>query len=480
MPSFDPDKFLGETAPAATNPPAPAGEAAAAPAFDPDAFISQTPPPTPAAAPEQPSLLGQAVDTTLKGLDYLGGVTRTALAAPLLEGVTLEDVGDALKAKPLSGEEILMRAGAKPSFATTAAGLATEILTDPLTYTSFGASAAGKISKLGKVGRLAENVLKPASKVVENIGETIYKSAPVFRQLDKQVAKVVGREVPVSNIALKYKIFGNPKQVASKMEDTIAQLSRQRQALFTAADQTGIKLNINNAIAKTDELLETFIKHKDPLEQAAAKKFDVLLNNFRKLTGTPEKTILRTIPTELVDKFGKPITRTITEKIPATPIAEFSFQELSKLQHNLNSLFKGSAFQKYKDTEAFTRLQHILGAGLKETAEESLSKTAPELAAQLKNINQDWGTLHAAASHLPEIAGKVDFKFLSPFDIVAGGFGGAPIFTAKKVLDVARTTRAKTTAGLALKQVGAGAITGPALDIAARRGAIVAGRPTGE
>src|SRR6185503_15436962 len=68
---------------------------------------------------QEPGIFDKAKNATLTGLgvagkalDYAGGVARTAGAYPFVKKVTGQDVLNALKANPLTGEQILEKAGA--------------------------------------------------------------------------------------------------------------------------------------------------------------------------------------------------------------------------------------------------------------------------------------------------------------------------------------------------------------------------------
>ncbi len=158
-----------------------------------------------------------------KALDYVGGVTRTGLGAATLPNVDKGDVWNALKAQPLSGDDLLKRAGVpqgghlsdvKPGWYSDpkdennhwytpekggaldftgrgTGGLGLEVAADPLTYASFGMSGAAKEAlqnglKPSMLEKLTHLFARPVSTIGEDAGKTIYSGA--FKNVDKDLA----------------------------------------------------------------------------------------------------------------------------------------------------------------------------------------------------------------------------------------------------------------------------------------------------
>lgn len=164
----------------------------------------------------------KALEAVGKGLDYADGVFRTAAVAPFMDKVTAQDVVNALKANPLSGDEILKRAGRDKGANLSASlpgmysetgdewlkfkkggwadpsrrgfeGFALETALSPTAMLSGGLSAAAKaatkagkpISKLHKASLYAT---RPAGQILEDLGTARYKTA--FKDIDERLEGV--------------------------------------------------------------------------------------------------------------------------------------------------------------------------------------------------------------------------------------------------------------------------------------------------
>lgn len=190
-----------------------------------------------------------------KGLDYAGGVSRTAIMAPFSDQVQMQDVVEAFKGNPISGEKFaeqikLPTMGVNPNFkgnipketdlldalsgtdknapgygaVRSAAGTGIEILTDPL---------FGPWSNLTKTG------LKKA-------GLSMYGSA--FKNADR-AAQLAGKgEAAVSSTMRKYGVKGGANTIAEKAEGLATNLYKEQQDILREATNRGATVDVAKAV----------------------------------------------------------------------------------------------------------------------------------------------------------------------------------------------------------------------------------------
>jgi len=129
-----------------------------------------------------------AVDVLGRTLDYPGAIARGVLAGKPTSGFNWD------WDKRVSGEELLDSYGlAAPDanpYAKTAAGFAVEMLTDPLAWASFGASALGKGGKAAKAAGILDSAPLAAQK---RMGQQAVKSTLTGSMADNAY-NALGRE----------------------------------------------------------------------------------------------------------------------------------------------------------------------------------------------------------------------------------------------------------------------------------------------
>lgn len=325
-----------------------------------------------------------------KGLDYVGGVTRTGLAAPFMKSVTAQDVVNALKANPLSGEEILNRAGvskggslsdvipgaysetgdewlklqkggwADPS-ARGAGGLALEMATDPLTLASFGTAGVAKAAmKAGRPLTNAEKLLqvttRPIGYGLEEAGKKRYSSA--LRGVDESL-KSAGKP-PVSSVFLQNEMpIGSMQTLRKKSEEFAKKAGQTIGNIESQATEKGATVNMLPAMNDSIELASEMRKSPHPNVQAAGQKLDDITQSY-------------------LEKG---------EKVPLDKAREWA-SEANKLasEQAFNPMTAGNVpFASQSNRE--------IGQGLKGEVYKSIENTTPELKSPYDLANQQYSSL---------------------------------------------------------------------------------------
>lgn len=250
----------------------------------------------------------KTADYGLRGLDYLGGLAR-GTAGEIAGAVTGDDLVDweqVLKGKAPTVSAMMEKSGVPegaslsdyidygkpnsewyvpekggmldPSIRGTA-GFMGDVVLDPLTYLTGGASA------LGKEGA-QKALLRPTAGLVEKAGEKLYKSG--LKNIDTRIAEKGGEAV--SPYALKQGMWGGPKSMGEQMDARLSELGKQRGEIYktmedvagstvnpTAASQPAIKyldgLKENPYMApKVQEYMDYLALAKDPMSVSQASK----------------------------------------------------------------------------------------------------------------------------------------------------------------------------------------------------------------
>ena len=190
---------------------------------------------------------GRALDMGFRTLDMPGGFVRTAYkglqnipraAAKGLDAigieneyadkphlVTTEDYKRALEGRAPTMSEFAEREGAEPGLATGAAGMAGDILFDPLTYMTFGTSALRRGA--------------------ERTGKALYKSG--LKELDIE-ASFYDKE-PVSDLLMREGVTGSAEQIQKRMDDLAAGYLKERDSILKEATKLGAEVDMGEAMA---------------------------------------------------------------------------------------------------------------------------------------------------------------------------------------------------------------------------------------
>lgn len=438
--------------------------------------------------------LMKALDIGARGLDYAGGVTRSAIAegAGLLSGKDLIKDGEwkeAFKGNAPNSATIMERAGVPsgaslselaPSMysetgdglplqkggwadpdARDAAGLAADIATDPLTYATFGASALGKAGK----------ALKPVSNTLESTGKSIYKSG--LKRIDQEALKY-GKE-PVSDLLMKYNISGSAGSIQKQMDQLAGDLVGKQKALLAQADQAGNVVDLNKAMAETDQLIAQIRASKDPMLQGVAQQLESEVKGYKALSASPASVTTKQVPSAKLDLSNpyqpKQLMEEVVETIPGRPGVTPS--QASGFKTSVyESLPKGAfaeniAVQSGKHPQLLAG-QKKIAKGLKESVEDASSGLQVD-GLDLKQLNEQLGrVLTTKDKQMAEAFKEANKNLFTSVDGMIAGSQNPWMFAFKKAADVAKMTGPRTTVGKGMSNLGRGALSGPALDVLAR------------
>jgi hypothetical protein len=357
----------------------------------------------------------KGLDIAGRALDYPGGIARTGLAAaadPFVEADLYKEgeLFKAAKGQPLSGEEIINRAGYKGT-GESVGGFALEMATDPMTYIGLGPLLGKALGKTAK---------------------PVYKSARNLQIADKLVAE--SGKIPVSDVLYKYGVTGTNEEMSSKASDLIKTLTEKRNEIVDAATATGQKANVS--------VVDQAIQDLDQKWFSPGAPFEV----------NPEKA------QSFIE--GESILKELTQ--PAKSMAEvrgLQPGEVSptELKNLLSSLYEKELSDKaYMLGELTPSKEKVLKEGAKAMKEGYLGSIekalGPESRKGAETINQELSSLLSARKKLRTEANKTaTSKGLSTVDTALAG-ASLPVAGAKKLGDILGTTNFRTKLGTSLKQ----------------------------
>lgn len=393
--------------------------------------------------------VAQAAGTAL---GYLGGVTRTGLGSlsDAVAGTKLTKSGDMFKAlggeAPSSAEMLerqgvgsggslsdmfpgiysetgegmaLQKGGMLDPTARGAAGFVLDQATDPLTY----------------IG------IRGAAGLIEKGGEKLFKGAKALKHADK-VAEIYGKK-PVSDVLFKNGVWGTASKIEEKAGDLASNLGKSRDALVKQADQNLIS---KGADVVDEEAIIRPVKEKiaewkvsgDPALEEAASNVEKRLKPYD-------------------DKFSRE--PHVKMKEGASEIVlpkEYSIEELGKLKTNIYKQLPKNAYNQSALTPLEDDLMKLFGRGAKEEIEKSVSRgVSPEAGQQLKNLNEDVGTLLTTQQKLMQEGKKtVNSGILTGMDGVMMGLthGNPAAIAVKKSADLLKSNFFRTGAGLGINR----------------------------
>lgn len=401
----------------------------------------------------------KGLSTLGKGLDYAGGVVRTAGAYPFVKQVTGQDVVNALKANPLSGNEILQKAGvpqggslsdAVPSIysptgdewtkfqkggpldptARGAGGLALEVATDPLALGGMAAKGmAGAAMKAGRALSPAEKVLQYATRPIgaglEDLGKARYSSA--LRGVDESLK--AGGKLPVSPTFIQN---GMPVGTMQGLRDDAKAFAKKAGQAMSNIEQTaaqkGATVNMLPAMNDSMELASEMRSSPHPEVRAAGAKLDEITASY-------------------LDKG---------EKVPVDQAREWS-SEANNLasEQAFNPMTAGSVpFAAEGNKE--------IGQGLKDQVYKSINSVTPDAGQAYQNANQQYATLASKdAKREFKNAAKVERK-KNAITLFDAGLGTAAIshpsalsiLAGKKGMEVLNSAVGRTGTGRGLYELG--------------------------
>lgn len=394
-----------------------------------------------------------ALSTVGRALDYPGGVARTA-AAGLQEAITGEDLYrpgemvEALKARPLSGEEYLKRSGVPelgkaklgPLEMTGRGGLgiAYETLTDPLTYLSLGTVP------------LAKRLMGGAGKLTEKAGKYAYKAG--FKRPD--VVSETFSKTPLSDVMLKYGVTGSNKQIQKQSTELVNQLMNKRGQLMAQAQAAGATPDIQRALNPARDFANKLAKHRDEEIADAGKTLLDRIRSKERLGAIPEQVSTKNVPTGLVSQTGEPITKQVSE-VTQKAMPPASIEELSDVKSFIYEGIGPEAYNKIKDTPTAKEFEKQLARGIKEEIERSADEAVEGAGKEIAQINDEVGSILSDRKIMNQEALKeVNQNMITPVDALALMGGGPAMLAAKKLADASKRTLLRTKGGMGLMKAG--------------------------
>lgn len=345
---------------------------------------------------EEPGMIRKGIDYGLRGLDYLGGLARGTAAGigELATGKELVNLEEVLRGQAPSTSEILQRGGvgemgrlseAIPSAFTTeqqwtggfpkptkggvlditgrgAVGLASDIALDPLTYATFGASAA---QKAGMGNKAVRGVLTPTKALAEPMGKSFYKSA--LGRIDEEAMKY-GKE-PVSDLLLKNRISGSAEKIYGKMDDLAEKLLNEQRDILSRATKAGGSVSMKNAMHEAQQKIAILRASDDPLMQPIANALEDAVKTY---TDLDPRLIQKTTPEYL-------------GKAKAYELEKSKYLEDVKKYRAARSEYKKAGGTDFQDMlPGQTEIGQTPG-----TVQKELSLSGPDISMQAEKVTQE-------------------------------------------------------------------------------------------
>lgn len=426
---------------------------------------------------EEPGLAMKALQTGIKGLDYLGGITRTGAANLLEVGtgkniVTSEDLKNALKGEAPTSAEYLERRGlgeggslsdVLPSIysdsgeglalqkggffdptARGAAGFVADTVLDPLTYASVGLSVLNKSNKLGKAAKSLRAVLTPGEAATESAGKNVYKSA--FKNIDKDL--VEAGKAPISDKMLERGFTGNMTQARAENNSIRKEAGRLGESATKKGAELGSTIDPLKSTEEAYGIVQELRKSRHPNSKAAADKLEEIIMGYTSAG--------KDIPVDVANSWKKEL-----------------YGMLPKNAYD--PVLAGKVSNQ-------AEVEKAIADGLREDIYSSVKAKDPGLADKLKEYNQTYGSSKTAQSSFKREAKKAITK--NNITLIDAGLGGGALvesyqdpekaklllalLAGKKIGSAINSTRVRTAAGKGLNKLGTSLYGVP--DVVARQG----------
>lgn len=292
-------------------------------------------------------------DLVMRGLDYVGGATRTAAFTPaeyLSGNITKEqakaDAMAALEGKAPTTSEHLGRMGMPEGAARGVLGFAGDVVLDPL-------SGAIKVGKKG----------------LQAIGKAVFKSPTDIAKLDTVVSKFGKR--PVSDVFLEHNISGNMNTISKKAKKVADKLGEEAGSILKKADARGATVDIPEAMSPIYQEARGLLNDADPKVVEGAQ--DLLSK---------------------VTEYMRPGTNNIV-----------SASKASSMKSNLYKQAGEKSWEVARQTPETAKIAQKMGLALREATEKSVQQATGK-GGVLRKVNDDWGTLLTANKTLTRAAGR--------------------------------------------------------------------------
>lgn len=417
-------------------------------------------PPTPeqlkAAKEGEPGVIGTGVDYALRGLDYLAGGGRTAVAAlgDLLTEKNITSVEDwekALKGKATPSSEFMKRAdipeggslsdvlpgiynesgaglklqkgGWADPTARGAAGFALDTLSDPLTYATGGGNFVGK------------RLLRPLATTAEKTAYPIFKQG--LARVDASVVGKLAKGVPLpSKVLFDEGIWGRLGTIKKKTGEFVKRLGEQRANLY-------------------DKMPLIDPRHVDYKEVADVAE-PYLAHSFTK--NAAEKA-----------------TQSVAENATRAPMSGRAMSTSKSILDDIAE--RGGAFTAGKEASVEAKIAKAAANAERKALENAAESAIVGGGQQLIDLNTKLSSLLAGRKPIDNLSAieirkmrgiptVVDVGGAAAMNAAKGGEEAVKWYLMKKAADTIRMPSVLTGAGIGLKKLG----TTNAWDVLARRG----------
>lgn len=464
--------------------------------------------------PPDQSKLVQGLETASKGLDYQRGATTGPLLAKYLEKVSgkkvyyPEEYDDAIhfrKQYP-SSAELYKRAGMPELGSLSDAtlgiipkgslfditgrgtvGALTDMGIDPLTWetgglakpvsgmkqalekylgTSAPARLAGSLAE--GVANVPQKVLNAPSNAVNSVGQMAYNRA--FQPVS-EYGHYIKNKRDVLDTLKKYGVFGAKRP--EQYDQILQSLNAKKQEIEKAATQAGGKIDMNNAMAEAEDMLNK-MNPKDPQLKPIIDEYRQKIQEYKNMGERPEQIISKEVQSPILDPSGKPFLSMEHEVIPAqsAPTVQEGVGMKSSLYENQQYNYVQG---KHKSADV---LEKKMARGLNQESKNVIEKSlSPEHLAEYEQILHDYGNIASTKKPLTLQAMKEERKpWLTSVDtMLLGGAGGGFLghsphtseamgaaYVAKKISEMLKKTALLSKTGYGL-QVGSENPIGKAL-----------------
>ena len=414
---------------------------------------------------------GKALDYGVRALDYLGGLGRVGAASAydrmsFLTGqdpiTRPEDVQAAFEGQAPPTSEFLERAGvpetplseavpglysetgeewtklqkggiADPTLSGTL-GFAGDILADPLTYVSGGASAA---AKAGKPLSAIQKASRPVGSALQKTGESAYRFG--LKNVDKKLATKFNSK-KLSDVLLEENVTpGTVKSLEKKTKKLADKYASDREALYKRVADKGELVDMENATKDTLEYINKEIAQAPPKSDKVAK----LERLKEQIKGYGEQNV----PIDLASKWKTDL----YNDLPAS-----AFDELGRL------------------TNEGKKVNKMLSQDIKDAIVKAGNRAEKGLGDEINKVNENWGAILNSQRPLRTEINKAATKnIITSVDPIVLAATGVPGLVGKKAADLAKTTAFRTGSGYGLRGLGRSKWVDPT----ARRALIDSQRP---
>lgn len=402
----------------------------------------------------------------LRTLDYTGGLARTGVYAvpraakaiyeqdPAQAESMQQDLLMALQGQAPTSKEQLEKLGVGelgavnlPLLGRTTGRGALGLLSDALT--AGGASSA--LRSAAASGSTVASALRAPEAAVESAikagGKSMYSSG--LKKADLIAEKFGKGEEALSKLLLESGVTGSAKSVAKKAEALADKLLRRQQTILADATSMGAKVDAGKLLKPIQQAAQNMASGKNiqTVKKAAGSFANEVDDIISMGSARPAEEVITQSTSALVDAAGNPIVKDIRSMIPSQ--AAFTPVEASNIKSQIYNLVGDEAYNQLAKSKTGSKLFKVAGSRLRSGVEKAVAEVSPEMAAELKTVNKNLGTLLTSKKVLASEAGKEVMKNgLTSIDGIL--LANPAMFVGKKAADLFKTTAFRTNVGSSL------------------------------